>query len=167
MLKKVDLDKPILMNDKLDAIWVQNELVPGKKEFSSKNNNYVEVQKKLKNIKKGRNAHNVQQAKAYEGIVEFIDHRKSDLVIGQSSSVVDHALAHEKEREFLDSLRIIISNGYVLQLMDIVDILGIINLYEIFIEKKEIVFQIRDLIIASLDLLFGKQHHDDHNLLID
>lgn len=56
MLKKLDLDKPILMNDKLDAIWVENELVPGKKEFNSKNNNYVEVQRKLKSIKSKRTA---------------------------------------------------------------------------------------------------------------
>ena len=55
ILERVELDKPIIMHDKLDVIW----------DFENDNINHYEVKKDLEDLKVRRMAQNNKQFRAY------------------------------------------------------------------------------------------------------
>ena len=121
ILERVELDKPIIMHDKLDVIW----------DFENDNINHYEVKKDLEDLKVRRMAQNNKQFRAYLKILEFIERRVEPC--SRIDKLKKKISMHEKEREFLDCLRIIIRNGYELTAADIKDVLNFIAIQEILL----------------------------------
>ena len=78
---------------------------------------------------------NKHQIKAYNKILKYIEERTTSTGSCQKPHFVlrtETVLIHEKEREFLDCLRLIIQNGYRMKSVDILDVLRFIQLSEVF-----------------------------------
>lgn len=111
ILERYELDKPILMHDKLEIIW-QNS----KKESSPCADSeidhltFIEVRHKLNLIKASRSVTNKKQAHAYNLMLLLLEDRNQKA----KEQNTRRLFVHEKEREFFDCLRIIIQNGYAL-----------------------------------------------------
>ena len=122
ILDRVELDKPILMHDKLEVIW-------DKEDQSQEQLNQYQVKTHLESLKAKRSVHNKHAVRAYTKLLEYIEKRLAPCSYHERRGIkID---MHEKEREFFDCLRLIIRNGYELTQPDVLDLLKFIQIHEI------------------------------------
>jgi len=97
-------------------------------------------------------------------MLKYIGNRKHIFYYKESKPLIN--FVHEKEREYLDCIRVIIHNGYVLNPIDIIDIIRFIQFYEVFAEEEENSKKVIALVIESMDLIFGEDSHNTHKEMI-
>lgn len=123
----MELDKPILMHDKMEIIWekskqrefeVQLKLnknldkngnrfnQPRKSENQDHSVNRFLVKQNLEKLKLNRLNGNKQQIKAYNRMLQYVDDREIEFLSG--SKRPEKINIHEKEKDFFDALRLII-----------------------------------------------------------
>lgn len=123
-----------MMHDKLDVIWdkdpqKQKELATSQSQKKSENAlNQYRVRMDLEKLKANRSRGNKQQIRCYNRMLELVNARKQPMLAAERGP--DLIQMHEKEREFMDALRLIIQNGYELKQPDFLDILRFIKFYE-------------------------------------
>ena len=101
ILERVELDKPILMHDKLQTIWDNSKFV-----------NHHAIKKELDSLKHKRQLVNNAQQEGYNKCLDFLFKREYRFYADHKKPV--KSLVHEKEREFMECLRLIIQSGYAL-----------------------------------------------------
>lgn len=143
----MELDKPILMHDKMEIIWEksaqrefevqmklnknldQNEFNFNQKRKSENQDHSVNrflVKQNLDKLKLNRLSGNKRIIKAYNRMLQYVDER--EIVFTSGNKRPEKINMHEKEKELFDAMRLIIQNGYELGEQDIVDILKFIQI---------------------------------------
>lgn len=152
ILERVELDKPIVMHDKLEVIW----------DFESDNINQYQVKTDLERLKFKRSAQNKRQSYAYQSMLKYIEKR-----VEPSSNPERMPIKipmHEKEREFFDCLRLIIRNGYELVESDVKDLLNFIAIQEILLFNEDERLKVAAFLRKSMELLGFRQELVDECL---
>ena len=99
---------------------------PAIKKIDTDNVNHYAVHSQLKLRKIEREQINLKQIAAYEKLLEYIDSRKAHFG-EQSREYVPFFPIDERERAFMDALRVILQSGYFLSPHDFRDMLGILR----------------------------------------
>lgn len=139
ILERVDLDRPILMHDKFHIIWNDNvrdrSNTSSNQECSERVVNSYHVKIAISQRKQNRMHLNLRQIKAYNNLLTYLDERQERSLVDKEKIPV-RLRPEEKERQFLDALKIIIQSGYPIVEGDFRDILAFIDLAAIRASAK-------------------------------
>jgi hypothetical protein len=99
---------------------------PATNKHDTDNVNHYAVHSQLKLRKIEREQINLKQIAAYSKLLEYIDSRKAHFG-EQNREYVPFFPIDERERAFMDALRVILQSGYFLSPHDFRDMLGILR----------------------------------------
>lgn len=157
ILERYELDKPIMMQDKLDMIWdkppgkVPQSLIKDRNKKDKKKDGLTfdessdetsggetarhddnmwqhVVDKKLKTRKVERKVINQDQIRAYNKLLDFITEQRTKNLYLQDKAEPSYAHPEESMREFLDAFRIIIQSGYFIEQKDFLELIEILKI---------------------------------------
>lgn len=103
---------------------------PRKSDNQDHSVNRFKVKQDLEKLKLNRFNGNRRQMRAYNRMLQYVDDR--EVVFLSGTKRPEKINMHEKEKDFFDSLRLIIQNGYALEQQDILDIFKFIQLQELY-----------------------------------
>jgi hypothetical protein len=159
ILERIEYDRPILMQDKLDIIWGDEQLPNGtsprerrvEDDNDSKLFNQNDVKRRLTKIKSKRMLTNQKHIAVYNKMLDYLEKRFETIAVQEEEEKRNNpprTRIHEKERQFMETFRVIIQSGYTIDEKDLAQILDFINVKEVLLEDETKVRHVRNFMVT-------------------